>query len=149
MPYPFSKDSKAKLDTAHPVLQQLFRHVSEIYNCKIIEGHRGEEAQNRYFEQGVSKVKFPDGKHNKEPSEAIDSGPYPIKWVDDAFLDQLTAGEREQVQRLCRWYHYCGVVKGVASELGISIRQGCDWNGNDVFTDQKFHDLPHTELKEE
>ena len=110
MSYPFSKKSKDKLETSHPLLQRLFRHVSEIYDCQILEGYRGEEAQNKYFAQGLSQAKFPDSKHNKQPAEAIDSGPYPVKWVDDDFLDQLTAGEREQVRRLCQWYHYCGVV---------------------------------------
>jgi hypothetical protein len=61
----------------------------------------------------------------------------------------MTAAEKEQINRLKRWMHFCGYVKGVADTMGIPIRQGCDWNGNNIFTDQTFNDLPHCELREE
>ncbi len=149
MSYPFSEESKKELETCHPDLQRLFNAVSLHYNCKITGGYRGKEAQDSYFEDGLSKLKFPDSKHNKQPSLAVDAGPYPISWPVDVILEDMTAAEKEQVNRLVRWYHFCGYVKGVADTIGVKIRQGCDWNGNNVFTDQKFNDLPHTELREE
>lgn len=148
MPFPFSESSRKQLETCDPRLQDLFNAVSLHYNCTITQGQRGEEEQNKYFAQGLSKVKFPDSKHNKQPSQAVDAGPFPIRYPDEKIMRDMTAAEKEQIERLKRWMHFCGYVKGVADTKGIPIRQGCDWNGNNVFTDQKFNDLPHTELKE-
>jgi len=150
MSYPFSEESKNELETCHPDLQRLFNKVAENYNCTIFQGERGEEAQNYCFKNGLSKVKYPGSKHNTKPlSEAVDSGPYPIRYPDENIMRDMTAAEKEQIERLKRWIHFCGYVKGVADTMGIKIRQGIDWNGNNVFTDQKFDDLPHCELKEE
>jgi len=94
-----------------------------------LEGFRGKEAQNEYFRTGRSKVEFPNGKHNRKPSEAIDASPYPIDWQDTK-----------------RFYYFAGIVKGVAAEMGIKIRWGGDWDSDNDFNDQTFMDLVHFEL---
>lgn len=149
MSYPFSKESMEQWMTVHPKLQELFMAVSEDYDCKIMEGHRGQKKQDEYFFQGLSKVRFPDSKHNSEPSLAVDAGPYPIKWPDEHLLKDMTAAEKEQIARLVRWYHFIGFVCGMAAAKGIEIRSGADWNQNNDFEDQKFKDLPHFELRED
>jgi len=125
----FSRQSQEKLLECDPDLQEVFTHVLSIMDCRIIEGFRGEEKQNEYFHAGMSKVKYPDGKHNRKPSQAIDVAPYPIDWDDKE-----------------RFYYFAGIVKGVAVSLGIKIRWGGDWDGDTDLHDQKFMDLVHFEL---
>ena len=42
----------------------------------IVCGHRNKEDQNKAFAEGKSKLKWPKGKHNKLPSQAVDAAPY-------------------------------------------------------------------------
>ena len=125
----FGKRSKKNLSECHPDLQKLFNNVVKNYDCSVIEGHRGKEEQDKLYHGGKSKVKYPRSKHNKSPSLAADVVPYPIDWNDEI-----------------RFYHFVGYVKGVADKLGIKIRCGADWDGDNTFSDQTFHDLPHFEL---
>ena len=41
---------------------------------------------------------------------------------------------------------FAGVVLSTASQLGIKIRWGGDWDGDFDLKDQSFIDLPHFEL---
>ncbi len=128
----FSITSKKRLSTCHPDLQRLFNRVIEVMDCTIIEGHRNRARQNRFYRDGRSKVQWPDGKHNKVPSEAVDAGPYiPGKGI---------SWERNQC---C---YFAGLVKGIASEMGIKIRWGGDWDKDNDVNDQTFNDLVHFEL---
>lgn len=88
-----------------------------------------ESEQNKYFEQGKTKVQWPDSKHNKKPSWALDAAPTPIDWED-----------RE------RFYYFAGVVMAVAKLLKIEIRWGGDWDRDGNFKDQSFDDLVHFEM---
>lgn len=127
--YKFSSRSKAQLITAHPELQRLFREVIKGYDCTVIQGYRGKEEQDEYFRTGRSKVEWPNSKHNKTPSLALDVAPYPIDWND-----------------INRFYHFGGYVKGVADQLDINVRWGGDWDGDNDLNDQTFMDLVHWEL---
>ena len=118
--------SQEKLKECHPDLQRLFRRVDEIYPVQIICGHRNEADQNKAFEDKKSQLKFPESKHNKKPSLAVDAVPDPdrnpktISWVD------VTAYEI-----------MCFAIEQAADELDIKIRLGRDF---------KFKDYPHVEL---
>jgi peptidoglycan L-alanyl-D-glutamate endopeptidase CwlK len=125
----FSGLSKHRLDQCHEKLQDLFNKVVEEYDCTVICGFRTKEDQDEAFRSGKSKIQWPDGKHNQQPSLAVDVVPFPIDWNDKN-----------------RFYHFGGYVLGIASSLGIKVRWGGDWNGNLDFKDQNFHDLPHFEL---
>lgn len=127
----FSNRSATRLRSAHSILQDIFFTVIEIYDCTILEGHRGKEKQNKAFEEGKSKVKWPDGKHNKNPSWAVDAAPYPIDWEDYP-----------------RFYHFAGIVKGVALAKGYNIRWGGDWDGDLNLSEERFKDLVHFEVVE-
>ena len=118
-----------QLGSCHSDLQRLFNEVIKHYDCTILEGHRTEDRQNELYENGKSKVKFPNSKHNSFPSMAVDVVPYPIDWDDTR-----------------RFYMFVGIVRGIASQLGINIRCGADWDGDLEVKDQNFHDLPHFEL---
>lgn len=125
----FGTRSKRQLRSCHPRLQELFNTVVEQYDCTVLEGHRGEAAQNAAFASGNSKLKWPNGKHNAYPSRACDVSPYPIDWENTK-----------------RFYHFAGFVQGVATGMGIQIRWGGDWDGDNDLDDQKFNDLVHFEL---
>jgi len=127
----FGKRSISRLKTCDQKLQELFYEVVKHFDCSIIEGHRGEERQNKAFADGKSKVKYPNGKHNQNPSIAVDVAPYPIDWSD-----------RD------RFHYFGGFVLGVAKEMGMNIRWGGDWNQDTHTKDNKFDDLVHFEIKE-
>lgn len=130
MPYSFSNSSFDRLKTCHEDLQKLFTDVIKCYDCTVIEGWRSHEKQEEYFRTGRSKLRAGQSKHNANPSLAIDVAPYPIDWSDYK-----------------RFYYFSGLVKGIAFKLEISIRWGGDWDSDNNFKDQNFHDLPHFELQ--
>ena len=125
----FGKSSVKRLETAHPKLQEIFREVIKHVDCSVLQGHRGEEEQNRYFDEGKSKVKYPDGRHNAYPSRAVDVTPYPVDW------------DHRERQTL-----FAGLVLGIAISKGIKLRWGGDWDRDFEVQDNKFDDFPHFEL---
>ncbi len=60
---------------------------------------------------------------------AVDIAPYPIDWKDHK-----------------RFYYLAGIVKGVASQMGIKVRWGGDWDSDNDLNDQSFMDLGHFEI---
>ena len=135
MDYIYGRVSKTNLATCKDRLQLLFNAVGKRYNCSILEGHRGKDRQNLLFDQGKSKVRFPEGKHNEDPSLALDAAPYPISWSNNR-------------KNIARFYHFAGYVKAVADIMEIKIRWGGDWDSDRDFSDQNFDDLVHFELIE-
>lgn len=125
----FGSASKIKLNTCHPDIQRIMNHVIVLFDVTVIHGHRGRKIQDKLFEGGKSKVKFPDSKHNKIPSEAIDIAPYPVDWVDEE-----------------RFVYMAGYVMGVAAMLDIDLRWGGDWDRDTHTRDTRFRDLGHFEL---
>ncbi len=126
----FGKRSRSRLSTCDSRLQNLFNEIIKYFDCSILEGHRGEKEQNEAYAKGNSKLRYPDGKHNKSPSIAVDVAPYPIDWSD-----------RD------RFHYFGGYVLGVAKQMGLNIRWGGDWNQDTQTKDNKFDDLVHFEIK--
>ena len=127
----FGARSKNALSSCDERLIKIFNEVIKTVDCSVLEGHRGQSKQDKYYEEGKSKVKYPSGRHNKLPSMAVDVAPYPIDWDD-----------RE------RFHLFAGFVLGIAKSMGINLRWGGDWNQNWFVDDNKFDDFPHFELKE-
>lgn len=131
----FSEASQKKLSTCHPELQLLFNEVIKYFDCTILEGFRNEVEQNKAFAAGNSKLKWPNGKHNKIPSMAVDVAPYPIDW-----------------HNIKRMYWFGGYVLGVAQmlknqgKMTFDVRYGGDWDGDKDIDDQTFNDTVHFEL---
>lgn len=127
--------SKSNLEECHQDLQTIFNEVIKYLDNSIIEGHRGEAEQNEVYRKGLSKVKYPNSKHNKQPSMAVDAVPYPIDWEDTN-----------------RMRYFAGHVMGIARLLkdrGIidhNLRWGGDWDMDTELKDNRFQDLPHFEL---
>ena len=126
----FGKRSKERLKTCHSDLQKLFKEVIKHIDCSVLEGHRGKEKQNKYFVDGVSKVEYPNGRHNATPSNAVDVTPYPVDWKDR---------ERQTL--------FAGFVIGTARSMGVNLRWGGDWDQDFKVQDNKFDDIPHFEIK--
>lgn len=131
----FGKKSREQLGTCHEDLQDLFNEVIKTYDCKVTCGYRGESEQNKAFNKGHSKVKFPKGRHNSNPSKAVDVYPYPVN-----------------MQNLDRMVHFAGFVLGLAKSMEINIKWGRDWDSDWYLNDKnktKFKDYPHFELIKE
>jgi len=126
----FGKKSKERLGTCNEKLQEVFNEVIKHVDCSVLEGHRSGERQDKLFAEGKTKVKYPNGRHNANPSNAVDVAPYPIDWDDTE-----------------RFIYFGGFVKGIAASMGINIIWGGDWNDNTQLTDNNFDDLVHFELK--
>lgn len=126
----FGAESTRKLRSCDPRLQELFQRVNALWPCTIIEGHRGETAQNKAFAEGKSKLKWPLGKHNRYPSNAVDVAPDPVDF--NAREHILTFG---------------GFVMGAAAQMGLKIRWGGDWDGDRQGNPKgTLDDLVHFEL---
>ena len=132
----FGTRSKSNLSEAHEDLQKLFNEVIKHYNCSVIEGYRGEEEQNKAFDQGRSGFKFPSSEHNQEPSLAVDVVP----WFESRPHIRWDATKK--------FYEFGGFVQAIAKMLGVEIRWGGNWDMDDELRDQSFFDLPQFEIKE-
>lgn len=126
----FGKSSKKRLATCHEDLQKVFNEVIKYVDCSVLEGHRSEERQNKLFEEGKTKVKYPRGRHNSSPSRAVDVTPYPVNWDDR---------ERQTL--------FAGFVLGIARSMDIKLRWGGDWDMDFEVMDNRFDDFPHFELR--
>ena len=126
----FGRKSRERLSTCEDSLQKVFNEVIKHVDCSVLEGHREKDRQNKLFEEGKTKVKYPDGRHNRQPSSAVDVTPYPVDWKDR---------ERQTL--------FAGFVIGVASQMGINLRWGGDWDQDFQVVDNRFDDFPHFELK--
>lgn len=131
----FNTNSQNQLLTCHPELQLLFQEVIKYFDCTVLEGFRNEAKQNKAKDSGNSTFKWPDSKHNKIPSMAVDVVPYPIEW-----------------DNIKRMYFFGGYVLGIAQmlknqgKMDFNVRYGGDWNGNKNINDQTFNDVVHFEL---
>lgn len=125
----FSQKSLDQLATCHPKLQELLNEAIKYVDLVVLEGHRNEANQNKAFDEGRSQKRWPDGNHNKLPSVAVDISPYPIDFNDKE-----------------RYYYFIGFIKGLATQMGIRLRCGADWDGDFDLKDQTLIDIPHIEL---
>lgn len=132
----FSQESFSKLSTCHADLQALFYDVIKYVDCTILEGHRNEIEQNIAFKSGHSKIEWPNGKHNQQPSLAVDVIMYPIDF-----------------DNVHKAYWFAGYVLGIAQKLKDEgrithgIRWGGSWDGlGELNSPGQLDDLVHFEL---
>src|SRR3990167_6832212 len=111
----FSQTSFSRLSTCHIELQTLFYEVIRSVDCTIICGHRGEAEQDAAFESGASRLRWPNGKHNGNPSMAVDVAPWPIDW-----------------KNVKRFYWFAGFVMGTAERLKVEdkMHHSVRWGGD-------------------
>lgn len=132
--YSFSQKSLQNLGGCHVDLQSIFHEVIKVFDCSIVEGFRGKEAQEKAFKEGKTKLHFPYGKHNKYPSMAVDVYPYPIDFNNKQSFHDLYE-----------------LVKGISIQLKArkkishDIRWGGAWDG-ELNKPGQLDDLCHYEL---
>ena len=89
------------------------------------------EKINKLYDEGRTKVRHPNGRHNAVPSKAVDVTPYPVDWDDR---------ERQTL--------FAGFVLGIARGMGIVLRWGGDWDQDFQVMDNRFDDFPHFEVRD-
>lgn len=136
MRYVFSRRSIDRLNTCHGDLVVLMAEALADDACPsdmtVLCGYRGEAEQTAAFESGASQLRFPQSRHNRSPSLAVDVAPYigGVSWD---------------------WEHYHPLadhIKATWARLEASgrlsgaydLRWGGDWTS--------FRDGPHWELRE-
>lgn len=135
----FSQRSLNNLATCHIDLQILFQEVIKTFDCIVTEGYRDKEDQEKAFDSGKSQVHYPHGKHNQNPSNAVDVYPYEPKVIVDWSDNE-------------RFHYFAGYVMGIAQKLkdegkmAHAICWGGDWNMNTLTKDEHFRDTGHFEL---
>lgn len=132
----FSQASFSKLATCHQDLQTLFYEVIKNYDCTILQGYRNQVDQEKAFAEGNTKLHYPNGKHNHNPSMAVDVTPYPVDFNNS---------------KLAIWFggYVCGIAQKLKDEgkMTHSIRWGGAWNGlGDLDTAHQLNDADHFEL---
>ena len=139
----FGRRSRDQLETCHPDLQTLFNAVIQEVDCSVTCGYRNKEDQDKAVATGKSNAVFPEGKHNTNPSTAVDVYPYPIDYRDKD-----------------RYYWFAGWVLAKAEilrnvgEINYKVRWGGNWDGlNNGKIDFSYNrrkdvldDKPHFEL---
>lgn len=138
----WGKKSLFHYKTLHPDLKVLADEVLKIHNCSLFQGYRDEETQNKYYNNGTSKVKYPYSKHNIEPSEAMDLAPY-IPGEDPYDMERVLV--------------FAGIVIGIADKLyregtmANRLKWGGTWSTKAdsvfAFDDDRFFDGIHFELE--
>lgn len=127
---------------------------SGIMDMSLICTHRNEADQTEAYDNGYSKVQWPNGKHNTLPAQAFDMYPYHPRF-------KLLTGSDEQVRHIAHkmewsyektsgfitaeFHRMAGVILNAANVEGVRLRWGGDWDSDGDTTDQRFNDLGHFE----
>lgn len=130
----WSPASQKVYDTLDYKLQRLVTRIrDEVMDISLISGFRRQAEQDLLFRSGLSKLRWPDSRHNTNPSQAVDLQPYPYPSYDPKLWGALG--------------YIAGRAYRIAVEEGFEIRWGGDWDGDGEMTDQEFDDLFHIEIK--
>ncbi len=121
----FGSRSRKRLKGVDAKLVNVLNETIKLMDITVIEGVRSKERQAELLEKGATKVKY--SKHME--GKAVDIAPYPIQWKD-----------RE------RFHYMGGIIRGVASQMGVKVRWGGDWDSDGEIKDNNFDDLVHIEL---
>lgn len=144
--FKFGTRSKKNLESVHPDLQEVMdiAIANTPIDFMVICGWRSKDEQDKLFAQGLSKVRYPDSKHNhsytdantgnlRPQSLAIDFVPYrsgsPVDWSDTHAFAVIA-----------------GVMMAAAKSHGKTLRWGGDWDMDGSTKDQSFMDWGHVEL---
>ena len=121
----FGSRSRRRLKGVDTKLVNVLNETIKLMDITVIEGVRSKKRQAELLKKGATKVKY--SKHME--GKAVDVAPYPIQWDD-----------RE------RFHYMGGIIRGVASQMGIKVRWGGDWDSDGEIKDNNFDDLVHIEL---
>ena len=132
MTYSFGSRSREKLAGVAPELAAIASRAIQRtpVDFTIVWGLRSKQIQDALFESGASHKRYPDSKHNANPSLALDFAPWVQRRIDweDSHIFALIAG-----------------VMFACAQPG-QLRWGGDWDGDGTTTDQTLMDWGHIEL---
>jgi peptidoglycan L-alanyl-D-glutamate endopeptidase CwlK len=135
----FSETSRQKLTTCDPRLQDILNEAIQYVDFMILEGHRGQAAQDEAVRKGNSQKPWPTGNHNSLPSKAVDVAPLSSQLNDKLSWKDIVAFGR-----------LMGYIDCIAKRQGVKLRFGLDWDGDfrtvGLDPNEKFLDAPHVEI---
>ena len=142
--YVLSRTSKQRLETCDEDIQRVINLAIKrtCVDFGVAEGHRPVKRQKKLYAQGRTEpgsiVTYVDGvnelsEHNYVPSKGIDI----YAWVNGK---AVWSGKYMA--------YLAGVIMSCASELGINLVWGANWDDDgQLYDDQNFIDAPHYQLK--
>ena len=140
--FKFGKKSQEELNTCDKDLIKVMNEVIKISDIDfgISEGFRSLDMQYQYFKEGKSKIDGINvkGKHNYNPSLAVDIYPYiegKVKW------------DNEHLSYLAGLIHGVSEILFLEKKITHKVRWGGNWDmDGEILIDQSFDDRPHFEL---
>ena len=114
--YRWGTKSKRIRATLDPRLQVIVDELLNYVDVSLTSGYRDREEQNGLFENNRTQVRFPDSKHNRKPSLAVDLQPSPYPKNDNDLRAALG--------------YIAGLAMMIAHNHGWQLRWGGDWNRN-------------------
>ena len=140
MTYSLSKRSLDNLEGVHPSLVEVVKRAIELTSQDfiVIEGVRTQARQDELWAQGRTKP-GPVVTWTKDASShgigsdgfghAVDVCPYPVDWNDLSKFDAIALA-----------------MFSAASEIGVRLRWGADWDMDGKPRERGESDSPHFEL---
>lgn len=140
MPYALGKRSLERLEGVHPHLVEVVKRAIEIttQDFMVLEGVRTPARQAELYAQGRTKpgkkvtwTKVSNHFKNKATGfgHAVDLCPFPVDWNDIDKFDQIAHA-----------------MNKAADEVGVRIRWGANWDGDEKPREKGESDSPHFEL---
>lgn len=126
----FGARSKSILSKIHPDIILVLDEVIHYIDFSVISGYRGQKEQTAIFNAGNSRTPWPESKHNKTPSWAVDIAPFPIDWESPN-----------------RFIYLAGHIMSAARKFDVTLRWGGDWSMTNMNVHQTFNDWGHFELR--
>lgn len=112
---------------------------------QIVQGARTIEEQQRYFNDGKSKINprdYPTREKLYAAAKHVTGPGMPLSRAVDIIID--VKGKEYDKAHMC---YVAGVVMAIAALRGIPVRWGGNWDGDgELLSDQKLIDMPHFEL---
>ena len=135
--YVFGRKSTRKLQEVRPSLRRVPELALSwgIMDFSVYEAIRSKAQQNRFYDIGKSRVRWPNGAHNiRNPGD-----------LANAFdLVPFINGRASWLRVHC--VALSGILLAAAAVLGEDIRWGGNWDRDgEPITDQDFQDLVHYE----
>ena len=124
MPF-FGKKSRENLKGLNSGIVNVLKRSILHFDFSVIEGRRTLETQKEYVAKGASKTL--ESKHLE--GKAVDIAPYPLDYDD-----------------IERFVYLGGFILGVASQVGVKLRWGLDWDRDTYTKDTGFRDIGHFEI---
>ncbi len=145
----FSNTSKSRLITCDPYLVEVLSRAIEItpIDFGVAQGARTIEDQQKYYDEGKSKINPKKYKTSELPLKAkhIVDHNYPLSGAVDIYAYIPGKGASWDKSHLCL---LAGVILSIDKSMENKLRWGGNWDmDGEIISDQNFQDLPHFELK--